>query len=85
MSAQAKERDELRRLLERVPDEDLPTLTRIVRALAVESAVAGLEEAPEDDEPVSQEDVEAQAEAREDMAAGRVYSHEEAKRLIFAD
>ena len=86
MSAvEAREREETRRLLELVADEDMPTLARIVRALAAEPATTSLEDAPEDDEPVTQEDIEAQAEARADVAAGRIYSHEEAKRLIFAD
>jgi len=81
----AREREETRRLLELVPDEDMPTLARIVRALVATPAAVSLEDAPEDDEPVTQEDIEAQAEARADIAAGHVYSHEEAKRLIFAD
>jgi hypothetical protein len=79
------EREEARRLLELVPDKDVPTVRRILSALAEEAPRVSLDEAPEDDEPVTQEDVEAQAEARADKAAGRVYSHEEAMRLILAD
>ncbi len=41
-----------------------------------------LPNAPEDDEPVTQEEEEAVQRAREDIAAGRLYSHEEVKRLV---
>ena len=81
----ANERERVRALIELVPDEDLPTLARMLAGLAVEPGCVSLEMAPEDDEPVTREDIEAQAEARADVATGRVYSHEEAKRLVLAE
>ena len=38
--------------------------------------------APEDDEPLSEEDLEAIREGDEDVAAGRLYSMEEARQLL---
>jgi hypothetical protein len=61
----AKEREEAHRLLDLVPDEDLPTVRRMLRGLAREGACperggweAALDAAPEDDEPVSTEESE---------------------------
>ena len=82
-----REREEVHRLVELVPDQDLPTVRRMLAGLArdVDPVSWALEHAPADDEPVTQEDIEAEAEASEDIAAGRVYPHDEAKRLIMAD
>ena len=41
-----------------------------------------LDEAPFDDEPLTEEDRRALAEAAEDVAEGRVLSHAEARRLL---
>jgi predicted transcriptional regulator len=78
----ASEREEVHRLLELVPDEDLPTLRRIVRALAVEPTRVSFEDAPEGEEDFTPEDLAALARAKADIAAGRVLSHEEARRLL---
>ncbi|MHB0876804.1 MAG: hypothetical protein ACYC5O_12270 [Anaerolineae bacterium] len=83
--AVARERETVHRLLELVPDEDLPTLRRIVGALAVEPACVSFEDAPDGEEDFTPEDLAALARAREDIAAGRVLSHEEAKRLLLED
>lgn len=54
MSVNARER--VKPLVELVPDEDLPTLARMLAGVAVELECVSLEAAPEDDEPVTQED-----------------------------
>ncbi|HEX5939880.1 MAG TPA: hypothetical protein VFZ12_05935, partial [Dehalococcoidia bacterium] len=41
-----------------------------------------LEEAEEDDEPLTEEDLKAIEEAHEDIRQGRVVSHEEARRRL---
>ena len=83
-TAPAREREEVHRLLELVPDEDLPTLRRIVRALAVEGAVfAAFDNAPLDDEgELSDEMIAKLAESDRAIAEGRVVSHEEARRRL---
>jgi predicted transcriptional regulator len=54
-------------------------------ALDGDPVLNALLNAPEDDEPVTQEEEEAVQRAREDIAAGRVYTHEEAKRLLLGE
>jgi len=77
-----REREEVHRLLELVPDEDMPTLRRIVGALVVEPTCVSFKDAPEGEEDSTPEDLAALARAKEDIAAGRVLSHEEARRLL---
>ena len=57
--------DDARVVLERLQDLQLPRVLR---------------DAPIDDEPVTDEDLAAIAEASADIAAGRVISHEEIRR-----
>ncbi|MGQ9555676.1 MAG: hypothetical protein ACUVWR_16375 [Anaerolineae bacterium] len=52
--------------MELVPDEDIPTLRRIVGALAVEPPCVSFEEAPEGEEDFTAEDLAALARAKED-------------------
>lgn len=42
----------------------------------------GTEDAPVDDEPLTAADEAALAEAEQDLVAGKIVSHEEARRLI---
>jgi len=80
----AREREEVRRLLELVPDEDLPTLRRIVRALVAETAVfAAFDSAPLDDEgELSDEMIAKLAESDRAIVEGRVVSHEEGRQRL---
>lgn len=41
-----------------------------------------LQDAPPDDEPLTEEDVAALEEAYEDLAQGRIFSHEEVRRRL---
>ncbi|MHB0875934.1 MAG: hypothetical protein ACYC5O_07815 [Anaerolineae bacterium] len=79
-----RDRQRLRRLVELVPDEDVPTLLRIVDALAAEDPVlAAIENAPLDDEgELSDETVARLAEADRAIAEGRVISDEELRRRL---
>ena len=80
----ASDREAVRRLVELVPDEDVPTLRRIVRALATEDAVfAAFDNAPFDDEgELTDEMIARLADSRQAAAEGRVVSHEEVRRQL---
>ena len=67
-----------------VPDEDLPTLARMLRALASGNAViVALEHAPEDDDgELSEETVAALAHSRRAAAEGRVVSDVQMRRQL---
>jgi hypothetical protein len=75
-------RDNLHRLVDTLPESELERAERVLEALrqVAEPSYRPLEGAPLDDEPETPEEEEAVEEARRDVAAGRVISHEEAKR-----
>ena len=77
-------RDDLKRLIDGLPDSELHAARRYLQFLSYHNdALAwSLDQAPYDDEPVSNEDWEAIEEANEDIAASRVVSHEEIKREL---
>ncbi len=77
-----EERERVKKLVDLVPDSDLDAAARMLRGLAVDPVAWTLDNAPLDDEPITQEDIDAQAEARADIAAGRVYSHEDVVRRL---
>jgi prevent-host-death family protein len=70
-----------KRLVAIVPAEDLETLGAPPQAL-VDPVLKALMDAPVDDEPETPEEAAAVQEAREDLAAGRVVSHEVMKREL---
>ena len=80
MEAKAKER--LYRLIERIPEDEVHTAERFLEYLASsdDPVMRALMNAPEDDEAVTPEEEEAVREALEDVAAGRMHSLEEVKR-----
>lgn len=63
-------RDELRALVDAIPDDRLPAAREALEQLADPVLMAFLN-APEDDEPLTDEDLAAIAEAKADIAAGR--------------
>jgi hypothetical protein len=63
-------------LLNAVPDDKIPKIRSLLESLAGPLAVA-LANAPLDDEPATEEDVRAFAEARESLARGENIPHEE--------
>jgi hypothetical protein len=77
MSALPK-REHLRRLVELLPARDLDTAERLLEgliALEGDPFLRALAAAPEDDEPITQEDIEAEAEADRAIAEGHVSAH----------
>jgi predicted transcriptional regulator len=82
MEAKAKER--LYRLVDRIPDGEVHTAERFLEYLSMsdDPVMRALMNAPEDDEPVTLAEQEAVREALEDIATGRVYPLEEVKREL---
>jgi hypothetical protein len=73
-------RDTLHHLIDRIPEEELPTAKKFLEYLAVSPAYRAAFSAPPDDEPVSDEDAAAIARAKDEVQAGRVVSHDEVLR-----
>jgi hypothetical protein len=74
-------RDTLHRLVNELPDEDIPTAERVLQALReTASPHISLDAAPFDDEPDDDDFDGGLSEARADAESGRVASHEEVKR-----
>jgi len=73
------------RLIDELPEGELPAAQRFLEGLQSGShdpLLEALLQAPWDDEPETEEERAAVAEAHEDLRAGRVVSHEEARRRL---
>lgn len=66
-------REDLHKLVDQLPDDAAQDVLQYARF------VLTLEAAPEDDEPLTDEDLAALSEAEQDIKAGRVTPHEEVK------
>jgi hypothetical protein len=66
-------RDELHTILDSIPEDRLDAAREALAALA-DPALLALLSAPEDDEPLTDDDLAAIAEGREDQAHGRTIS-----------
>jgi len=78
-------REELYDLIDRIPESELPAVRSYLRYLAevaTDPVLRTLLNVPLDDEPEAEEERKAVKEAKEDLAAGRVVSHEEARRRL---
>ncbi|MGH7857509.1 MAG: hypothetical protein ACREQY_09275 [Candidatus Binatia bacterium] len=77
-------REHLRQLIEELPEAEVPAAERALAALVsrADPLRALLESAPLDDEPETEEERDAVAEARADRDAGRLTSHDEVKRSL---
>ena len=75
-------KDDLHRLVDELPEDELPVARRFLQYLydMTDPVLRALIEAPEDDEPETDEERAAVAEAYEDLAASRVVSFEDVKR-----
>jgi len=75
-------RTKLHDLVESLPSEDLPTALRILEALNSSSdpMPLALRDIPFDDEPETEEERAAVAEAHRDLEEGRVIPHDEVMR-----
>ena len=74
-------REELRHLVDDLPDSELDTARRFLQYLrdTADPVLRAFLDAPEEDEPETDEERAAVAEAREDFEAGRVVPLEEVK------
>jgi hypothetical protein len=70
-------RDTLHELVDRIPEEELPAARRFLEYLAVSPAYRAALSAPADDEPVTEADAAAIAQARDEVFTGKVTSQEE--------
>ena len=78
-------RDEVRRLVDALPESELPTARRLLEALHLlgrDPRHLALDLAPWDDEPTTPEEEAGVAVAYEELARGEVVSAEEAKRRL---
>lgn len=75
-------KDYLYRLIDELPEAELSAARRFLEFLRTgpNPVTYALDNAPWDDEPLTEGEEEAIREAREDVAAGRRYSLEEVKR-----
>ncbi len=78
----AEARTKLHDLIESLPSEDVPTALRVLEALNSSSdpVPLSLRDIPFDDEPETEEERAAVAEARREIEEGRVIPHEEVMR-----
>jgi hypothetical protein len=78
----AEARTKLHDLVESLPSEDVPTALRVLEALSSSSdpVPLALRDIPFDDEPETEEEREAVAEARRDIEEGRGIPHDEVMR-----
>lgn len=80
-------KDELKKLIDEIPDEELRVARRFLQFLRQQSRGplrAALDGAPWDDEPLTPEDVGALDEAVADVEAGRIIPHEDVRRKLLA-
>ena len=77
----ATTRERLRQLLDALPDDRLDEAEAAIAALGA-PPLRPLSEAPEDDEPLTDEDLEAIREGREAYARGETIPHDIAMREI---
>ena len=70
-------REKLHRLVDELADAELAPTLRLVETQRHDPMLQALANAPEDDEPWTDEDEAAAAEGRADIAAGRTVSLEE--------
>jgi hypothetical protein len=73
-------RDTLHDLIDRLPEEELPAAKRFLEYLAVSPAYRAALAALPDDEPVTEADAAAIRQARDEVRAGAVASHDEVLR-----
>ncbi len=80
-------RKELHKLIDAAPESELPTIGSFINFVIHQSQKDPLErrldEAPYDDEHLSEEDLTAIQEGLEDIKAGRVFTLEEVEKVLF--
>lgn len=80
-------REELHDLIDELPDKELAAVRSYLRYLAAvarDPVLRALVNAPIDDESETEEERRAVEEAKQDLRAGRVISHEEVRRRLLS-
>src|SRR5262249_49726515 len=75
-------RERLHELVEQIPDAALGVAAEALQRIARDPVAEALNNAPVDDEPLTAEELAGLAEAEADIAAGRVFTTEEARRRL---
>ena len=79
-------RDQLHRLIEKLPEGELQTAQRFLSFLCeqpdVDPVAYTITHAPADDEPLTIEDIAALEEAHQEVRTGKLISHEDLKREL---
>ena len=81
-------KQKLHALIEELPPRELIAAERYLtylRLVAQDPVLRAMVNAPLDDEPLSEDDRAALAEARGEVAAGRLLPHEQARRRLLGD
>jgi hypothetical protein len=80
----AEARTKLHDLIESLPSDDVPTALRVLEAInsTSDSLPLGLRDIPFDDEPETEEERAAIAEARREIDEGKGIPHDEAMRRL---
>jgi hypothetical protein len=78
----AEARARLHNLIESLPTADVPTALRILEALNADPVTQRLREVPFDDEPETEEERAAVAEARREIEEGKGIPHDEVMRRL---
>jgi predicted transcriptional regulator len=73
-------REKAHKLLDELPESEIEPVVEFIVSRGEDSVIAAFRDAPEDDEPWTEQDEAAAAEGRADIAAGRMFSLEEIKR-----
>ncbi len=73
-------KERLHALIDELSEPAAKRALKLVEKEQEDPVIAAFRDAPEDDEPWTEEDEAAAAEGRADIAAGRTVSHEEIKR-----
>lgn len=75
-------KEQLRERVETLTEEEAAETLRLLDQRAEDPVLAAFRDAPQDDEPWTEEDETAAAEGRADIAAGRTVSLDEAMREL---
>jgi predicted transcriptional regulator len=70
-------REKVHKLVDELPESQLEPVAEFIESQDEDPMITAFRDAPEDDEPWTDEDEAAAAEGRADIAAGRTVSHEE--------
>jgi predicted transcriptional regulator len=73
-------REKAHKLLDELPESEIEPVVEFIVSRGENPVIAAFRDAPEDDEPWTEQDEAAAAEGRADIAAGRTFSLEEVKR-----